>query len=360
MAQRPVAVYVEGAYCFPVEAFCQAMKVSVVVPVYNKSPFLEECFNSLFTQTYSDFELIAVDDASTDDGLMKLRSMRDPRLRIIALEHNVGPGLAAQRGIDEAKGEFILRADADDIQLPDRIATQVDHLESHPDLGAVSAQMALWNRPDEVYRLPLDHEALRVELLFGVALFQPVMALRRSALEMGVRYRAEWPRFGEDWMYQLELARVTRMANLDRPLVKYRIGPQNSSFGRDRQADLSLLFRHAFAFMGFPLSDEDLISQLYTARFFQHRPPDASALRAYRDWLVRIRLHNSKASILDPYILDDRLRRAWDMLLHRMPEFGWPVVWAYLRLCHTVTPCDLYYLLATLLTQGGRTNTIRV
>jgi len=331
------------------------MKVSVVVPVYNKAPFLEECFNSLFAQSYSDFELIAVDDASTDDSLQRLRAMNDARLRIIALEHNVGPGLAAQRGMDEALGDYILRADADDVQLPDRIAAQVSQLDAHPELGAVSAHMDLLGRPGEVYKVPLEHEALRIELLFGVALFQPVLALRRSVLQQhGIRYRPGWPRFGEDWMHQLELARVTRMANLDRPLVQYRVGPQNSSSGRDRQADLSVLFRHAFNELGFPLNDADLEVHLYTARYFQHHPPDAASLKAFRSWLERLKEHNAANGSFDPALLNERLQRAWDMLLHRMPEFGWPAVWAYWRLAPTFAVRDLYYLLAALRAKGSK------
>lgn len=326
------------------------MKVSVVVPVYNKAPFLEACFNSLFAQSYSDFELIAVDDASTDDSLQRLRAMDDPRLRIIALARNVGPGLAAQRGMDEARGDYILRADADDVQLPDRIAAQVAQLDAHPELGAVSAHMDLLGRPGEVYKVPLDHEALRIELLFGVALFQPVLALRRSVLvEHEIRYRPEWPRFGEDWMQQLELARVTRMANLDRPLVQYRVGPQNSSTGRDRQADLSLLFGHAFNSLGFPLTDADLDVHLYTARYFAHHPPNAASLKEFRSWLERIKEHNAATGSFDPALLNERLQRAWDMLLHRIPEFGWPAVRAYWRLAPTFAPRHLYYLLASLL-----------
>lgn len=336
------------------------MKVSVVVPVYNKAPYLEACFNSLFAQSYSDFELIAVDDASTDDSLQRLRAMDDPRLRIIALDHNVGPGLAAQRGMDEARGDYILRADADDVQLPDRIAAQVAQLDAHPELGAVSAHMDLLGRPGEVYKVPLEHEALRIELLFGVALFQPVLALRRSVLvEHGIRYRPEWPRFGEDWMQQLELARVTRMANLDRPLVQYRVGPQNSSTGRDRQADLSLLFRHAFNSLGFPLSDADLDVHLYTARFFQHHPPDAASLSAFRRWLERIEEHNTSTGTFDAALLDQRLQRAWKMLLHRMPEFGWQAVWAYWRLAPTFAARDLYYILAALRASRGKDSALQ-
>lgn len=334
------------------------MKVSIVVPVFNKAAFLEECFNSLFAQSYSDFELIAVDDASTDNSLEILRAIRDPRLRIIALDSNLGPGLAAQRGMDEAQGEYILRVDADDVQLAERVAQQVRFMDAHPEIGASSAQMELFGEAQGRYHVPLGHEALRVELLFGVALFQPVMALRRSVLEEhGIRYHSQWPRFGEDWLLQLELARCTRMANVQQALVRYRIGPQNSATGRDRKADLEFLFGKAFAEFGFPLSATDLDLHLYTARYFKHLPPTPIRVKAYRSWLQRISAHNRKAGSFDQAILDDRLARAWSMLLHHMPDHGWKSTWAYWRLAPTFAPGNIRYLLSALLRNTRKAGT---
>ena len=91
------------------------MKVSVVIPVFNKAPYLKACLDSVFAQSFQDFEVVAVDDASTDDSLAILRSCADPRLRIMRNERNMGPGAAAQRAMDAATGEYIIRVDADDI-----------------------------------------------------------------------------------------------------------------------------------------------------------------------------------------------------------------------------------------------------
>lgn len=325
------------------------MRVSIVVPVYNKAPFLDACFNSLFAQSYSDFELIAVDDASTDDSLARLRAYTDPRLRIIALEHNSGPGLAAQRGIDEARGEFIVRMDADDVALPERVTLQVEHLERNPELGAVGGPMDILGEPTSQWKLPLEHEELRAEHLFGVALFQPTMALRRKVLlDHGIRYKEHWPRFGEDWMYQIELARVTRMANLSTPLVNYRVGPQNTTHGRDRHADLSVLFRHAFKTFGFPLSDAELELQMYTARFFKEDPSPGS-IHAYRAWLHRVAEMNLELCVFEQSILERRLEQAWDDLFHHIVDFGWSTTGAYLRDGGKLDATRFRYMLPTLL-----------
>ncbi len=329
-------------------------KVSVVVPVYNKGPFLEACFGSIFAQTYRDLEIIAVDDASTDDSLARLRSFADPRLRIVALENNVGPGLAAQRGIDEAQGEFIVRMDADDVAVADRIALQVERLENDPGLGALGGRMALLDAPASQWRRPLEHQELWVELLFGVAIFQPTLALRKKVLvEHGIRYREHWPRYGEDWMLQIELGRVTRLANLDEPLVHYRVGPQNTVFGRDRFADLSLLFRHAFNAFGFPLSDADLELHMYTVRYFKH-PPTPRSIREFRAWTRRLADTDRGLCVFDQRVLERRLEKAWDDLFHHLVGFGWRTTLAYLRAGGKLGWPRFRYMVLTLLSPLDR------
>lgn len=326
-------------------------KVSVVVPLYNKGPWVEECLRSLLAQDHTDMEVIVVDDASTDNGPERVRAIarEDVRLRLLELPHNVGPGLAAQAGMDVAHGTYILRADADDVQLPGRITAQVEYLDAHPEVGALSAQMDLLGRPGERYTVPLEHEALRVELLFGVALFQPVMALRRSVLvEHGIRYRAEWPRFGEDWLLQLELARVTRLANLPEARVQYRVGPQNSARGRDRHADLCQLYRAAFHAHDLPITNEELELHLYVARHF-HRPLEAASVLAFKAWMERLvglcRAHTT----LDAALLEARCSKAWDDLFPHVVDRGLVTTWAYLRQGARMDVRRWYYLIATLL-----------
>lgn len=306
------------------------MKASVVVPVFNKAPFLEECFASILGQSEGDIEVIAVDDASTDDSLQRLQAMREPRLRIIAMERNAGPGLAAQRGMDEARAPVIIRADADDVMHPDRVAAQLAHLASDATLGAVGGQLDLLGRSGERWLKPLDHEDLRAELLFGPALFQPAMALRKEVLvQHGIRYRPEWPRFGEDWLLQLELSRVTRLANLERSLVHYRVGPQNTAHGRDRYADHLALFAEAFTFFGLPADPAELRTHALAIRLFK-QPPTAATLRDFDAWLRKLEAMDRERAIFAPGRLRHRLDQAWDDLFPRMPEFGPGVLAAYL------------------------------
>jgi len=322
------------------------MKASVVVPVYNKAPWLRECLDSLLAQTFADFELIAVDDASTDESPAILRSYTDPRMRVITMERNAGPGMAAQRGMDEARGTYILRVDADDTQLPERFARQVRLLDEHPGIGACGTALRLLGDPDTVRRKPLRDAECRAELPFGVALYQPTSAYRRSVLlEHDIRYLPEWPRYGEDWMLQARLARVTRFANLPEPLVGYREGPQGISFGRDRAEELGPLFRDVFATLGLPdPTPEELELHHWCVKVFL-RPPDARMVRAFKAWLHHLAGWNAASGVFDRRVFQRRLDRAWEELFHHLPAYGAAPVWAYLKAGGAITPARLYYLL---------------
>lgn len=325
------------------------MRASVVIPVHNKAPYLRACLDSVFAQTFTAFEVIAVDDASTDGSLDVLRSIQDPRLRIITLDRNLGPGGAAQRGMDEATGEYILRVDADDIMLPDRFEVQVRAMDEDPSIGASSGYVQLMSDPDRLYRVPLEDVDCKARLLFGVALNQQVTIYRRSVLERhGVRFGEDWPHYGEDWMQHLLLAKATRMMNLDRVLGLYRTGSNNIAYHRDRATDLRWLYRHVFEHYDIPLPEDNVDLQLYMVKCFPG-PITPASVRAFRSWLNELATLNRARGIFDERAFQAQLDRGWFDLLHHLPRHGWSTVWAYLRQGGRLDRARAYYVVASLL-----------
>ena len=109
--------------------------VSVILATYNRGYILRQAIMSVLMQTYKDLELIVVDDGSTDNTQDLLRSIKDPRLRVVTLKHNSGISAARNAGIRIARGEFIGSQDSDDVWLAEKLEKQVKALATAPSLS---------------------------------------------------------------------------------------------------------------------------------------------------------------------------------------------------------------------------------
>jgi glycosyltransferase involved in cell wall biosynthesis len=323
------------------------MKATVIIPVFNKAPFLQACLESVSHQTFGDLEVIVVDDASTDASAGILAAHGDRRFRVLRNDRNLGPGLAAQRAMDEARGEYIIRMDADDVMVPERVASQVAFLDTHPEVDLCGSALSLLDRPDIIRRCPGEHAAIHAQLLFGVGVFQPTMALRRTAMQRaGLRYQAGWPWYGEDRLFQLEAVQSgLRLANQPEVLLHYREGLQNTIHGRDRWADLCDLNSRVLMGCGHPRPTEaQLEVHAWAVKYFRS-PPDAQQVKAFRAWTDHLFYWNKSAQVVEPSALASRVGQAWDELYYHLPMYGWRTVLAYLAHGGRFSMARAYYAL---------------
>ncbi|MEM6313862.1 MAG: glycosyltransferase [Planctomycetota bacterium] len=200
-------------------------RVSFVMCVRNAAAHLREQLDSIFTQTFTDFEVILFDDGSTDGTRAIVESYRDERLRFEPrAAGNYVERLNEALGL--AQGEYIARVDGDDITEPTRLAEQVAFLDANPAVAAVGSVM----QEVDPHGVPLgltdhatEHAEIERRLLTGSgwAMPQPVATVRRSAAEAVGGYRPEM-QWAEDLDFFLRVATVGNLANLPMPLVRYR------------------------------------------------------------------------------------------------------------------------------------------
>jgi len=261
-------------------------RIAVVLPVYNGEMYVREAIQSVLDQTFTNFELLAIDDGSTDRTPEVLSSFTDPRLRVIRFPANRGLVPALNTGIGESRSEFIARMDADDICMPQRFERQVRFLEAHPEVSICGTWMREFGACRALSRPPADSEHVRAGLFFGWIMSHPTIMMRRSFLErFGLTYNAVFPH-AEDLDFLIRASEVTRLANIPEFLMQYRRHDrQVSVVCRQRQCEAvgNLLVRQLRLLLPEVRDGEEAFHvKLANAAL----PP--SQLRQAGEWLLRL------------------------------------------------------------------------
>jgi glycosyltransferase involved in cell wall biosynthesis len=215
--------------------------ISVIMPVYNSVKFLPEAVESLLAQTLSDFELIVIDDGSTDGSAALLESFcqKDTRLIVQRHPHNQGITAARNTGLAQAHGKYIAFMDSDDISLPERFEKQVAFLENHPEIDILGSSVVLIDeRGQKIGALsaPLDDLAIHWAGFFSASFLHPTIMLRHSILmQHAIHYRVARDQ-SEDYDFFSQLLEYACGANYPEPLYVYRVhsASMTSQFQREK------------------------------------------------------------------------------------------------------------------------------
>jgi glycosyltransferase involved in cell wall biosynthesis len=214
--------------------------VSVLVPVYNAERYVAAAVESVLGQTFGDFELILLDDGSTDGSGRMLDEFagRDGRIRVIH-HSNRGICLTLEAGIEAARSDLLARMDADDLCPPDRLEKQVAYMREHPECVSCGGAILLIDQdglPICIAPRPLEHEQIERELLKGVggAIVHGAAIFRRDAIRRAGGYRDKY-RHAEDLDLFLRLAEVGRLANPPDVVLHYRQHPASINATRHEE-----------------------------------------------------------------------------------------------------------------------------
>ena len=215
----------------------QGPALSVVVPVHNGATWLADTLQAIYAQSWADFELILVDDASTDNLREVLASHHDCRLQILHLERNAGVAGARNAGIARAQGQYIAFCDADDLCDPRRFELQLAYLQVHPNVGACGTAFTCFDTQErETIVNPATDTEIRHALLRGNCFGMSTMMGRAELFRQNPFDQSVAPTEDYDMWTRLASSGV-KLANLPESLLRYRIHAQQASQQKAQRLD---------------------------------------------------------------------------------------------------------------------------
>jgi glycosyltransferase involved in cell wall biosynthesis len=197
-------------------------RITVLLPVYNCELYVQTAVESILNQTFTDFELLIVDDASTDATVSILKKFDDSRIQLIQKPVNSGYANSLNYGLQIAKGEYIARMDGDDISYPERFAKQIAYLDVHPEVVACGTTYKIMGNNKRIM-LPENHEAIKIGLLWGNCISHPSVMIRKKVLDdFSIIYdTSKEP--AEDYDLWVRLLSIGKLYNLQEVLMEYRL-----------------------------------------------------------------------------------------------------------------------------------------
>lgn len=301
-------------------------RVSVVMAVYNGAPFIEESVGNILAQKFTDFELIVVDDGSTDRSVELLRTFGDRRIRIVQNERNRGLAASLNRGIALACGEYIARHDVDDRSAPDRFAKQVAFLHAHPEvvlLGTGFSSIDANGKVLERIELPTRHHDILWHMCWYCPFAHTSVMWRRADVSERFGGYDESLEYSEDFDLWRRISASAPVANLPEALVDVRIHDTSMTATYEERAQTGFRMRvdRVAALLGWPLDrgTENAERFRYMFQLFAGRSYTGEQGALIRDAEALLQLHRAfgrtaSTPAQDVHIQDrllrNRLRRA--------------------------------------------------
>lgn len=200
-------------------------EVSVLMPVYNAAAFLKESIESILSQTFADFEFIIINDGSTDHSEQIIIAYKDPRIRYIKNETNLGLVHSLNHGLKISQGLYIARMDADDIAVNKRLQLQVHFLQNNHTIHMVGSFIEEFNANGVVKlrKYPVSPKEIRWQLIKSTTFAHPAVMFCKSLITGGDFYYNSAYYTSEDYELFTRLALKYNLANIPIPLIKYRL-----------------------------------------------------------------------------------------------------------------------------------------
>ena len=287
--------------------------LSIIMPVYNSGQFLSSAVKSVLEQSFQDFELIVINDGSTDNSRQVIQSFNDRRIVYLENERNSGIVFSRNKGLKKAKGSFIGMLDADDIAYRDKFEKQIRFLTENPDFGMVGSWVRFINMQGKRIRggwkLKATPEEIPAIMLFKNYFLQSAVLYRKECLD-NFSF-SEGFDILEDYLIWYHILKKHKAWNLPEYLVDYRIHGEGvtKKHRQDRIEKEKRVFKIMFKDMGIDTTSEDLDLQMIIRNGDPIR--DKETLLSIEQWLLKIVTRNNKMELYNKVHLKHIVANRW-------------------------------------------------
>lgn len=307
-------------------------ELSIIMPVYNSVKYVAEAVNSLLSQSFTNFELIIINDASTDGSTDVLKNFKDSRIKLLNNNKNGGIVYSRNRGLAKARGKFVAQFDSDDVALPEKFEKQIGFLKKNPGFGMVGSWVRMIDGDGkmmkEKWKLPAKPRLIPAIMLFRNYFVQSTIVVRREAIPEG-GYRSGFD-VVEDYQMWIDIAKKYPTWNLPEYLVNYRVhglSATNSDTGRLRNQD-QLIYRGLFSELKIDLDDNSLETHL----LIKGNDPikDFKTLKRIEEHLKLLILQSKNVQVYDESALRKVVFNRWLKCCFRARTAGVKVIGIFL------------------------------
>jgi glycosyltransferase involved in cell wall biosynthesis len=302
--------------------------VTVLMPLYNGAHYVREAVGSILRQTWKDFELLIIDDGSTDAGPEIVSAMRDERIVLLRNPSNMGVAATLNNGLDVARGHYIARMDADDISLANRLEHQVRFMDEHPDVGISGGWVRLFGGGELPYtcRVPGESREVAAYILFENPLWHMTVMLRRDAMNHhALRYNPGFSR-SEDYDLWIRAGHCFLLANLERVLVRVRRtqGSATRANWNEVTHQTEVLLGRQLSDLGMSVTEEEVAFHHRIGRGY--RMASRNQIKLAESWLSRLVSENGQRLVFDEVALRKIVGMIWFRVCANSGTLG-PWMW---------------------------------
>jgi len=300
------------------------------MPVHSGAAYLSDAIDSILRQSFRDFELIIVDDASTDESVAIIERYKDPRIRLLRCTERLKLAGALNLGLDHARGEYVARMDADDISLPRRLEIQVQHMNLHPKIGICGTWIRYFGGSSQaVLKRPIGYEEIRAFTIVDTPFAHPTVMLRHSMMDRHqLRFNGSYYPT-EDFELWVRAMRCFPVENLPQVLLRYREHGQSLTGSDWSKMDEQAMRVIAREFQGSGLETTPDILRFHRELCMSRLSMSAEALNKAEAWLEKILRANTQTKVFDPDALKVILGDIWFRVCMHSTRLGFWVAKRY-------------------------------